>query len=162
MRILRVEEPAGDDDAAPIDSQRPHGDHLGIDGRFRPVAQNDLLRSGRHRRRGDALGNEVEDAGVIQIAEEGGVEGGFECRSLRILRGGREIGGGDADLGGAEVGAGTHPVLGTGGRRSPGQSGGRNNQKSQREKSREKTALAYLCHAFLMLLLVNSLCSSFR
>jgi len=63
--------------------------------------------------RNHALGNQVEDAGVGQVAIEGGVKGGLQNRSLGIVTDRLQVCGGDADAVGAQVGAGVDPVLGT-------------------------------------------------
>jgi len=58
-----------------------------------------------------AFGNEIEDAGIAQVAVERGVEGGFEGGGLWINATGLEVGGGDADSVISEIGAGVDPVL---------------------------------------------------
>jgi hypothetical protein len=106
-----VKEPAVDHQVAVFGLERPKGHHLGVRGRGGPLRQVDLLRRARHGLWQHALGHQVEDAGVGQVALERSVEGGLQGRGVRI--GGRrfEIGRGQANALVAEVGARVDPVL---------------------------------------------------
>ena len=150
LRVLGVEEPAGDDYAATVDGQGPEGHHLRVRRGVGPFAEVDLLRRRGRRGRRDALRDQVEDACVVQVVEEGRVEGGFERRGLWVLRGGREIGGGDPDLLSTEVGSGAHPVLGAGCRGAAEQNHRRSNQSSEEKRSMAKIPISLCCHAYLM------------
>ncbi len=79
-----------------------------------------------------ALRDDVEDTGVGEIAEEGGVECSLERRCLRIGGGDSfEVRDGDADVGDAGGGLGLEPVLRV-------QSYGREKKKRCGRKSRRK------------------------
>ena len=63
------------------------------------------------RLRQQALGDDVEDAGVGEVGVEGRVEGALEAVGLRVGGGGLEVGDGDANVGDAAGGLGLEPVL---------------------------------------------------
>ena len=74
-------------------------------------ASIDLLRRAGHGLRRQALRDQVEDAGVGQIAVERGVEGRLQRRGLGIVAHRLEVRRGDANALVAQIGAGVDPVL---------------------------------------------------
>ena len=108
---MRVEEPAGDDQPAVIGRERAKGHHGGIGRSGRPLADHHLLRRAWRGLRRNALRNHIEDAGIVQVVVERGVEDGLERGCLGIAADGLEVSRGQPDCRIAQVGSGVNPVL---------------------------------------------------
>ena len=115
--VAGVIEPAVDGEAAVCSRERAEGDHGGVGGVGRPLREIDLLRRAGRGLGIEALRDHVEDAGVLEIAEEGGVEGGLERGRLRVGADLLEVGCGEADARVAEARTGVDPILCGGGKR---------------------------------------------
>ena len=75
LAVLHVEEEAVGDESAVLDAEVAEGDHGGGGGCARPLRR--LISAGGAGRdlRGEALGDDVEDAGAGEVGVEGRVEG---------------------------------------------------------------------------------------
>ena len=116
--VAGVVEPAVDDQAAVGGRERAEGDHGGVGGLGGPLREVDLLRRAGRGLRAMLFETMSKMPAFCEVAEEGGVEGGFERGRLRVGADRLEVRGGQADARLAEIGAGVHPILREGGKRS--------------------------------------------
>ena len=111
LKVLCVEEKAVADDLAALNAEAAEGHHGGGGWRCRPMLDVHLGGCAGGRLRQEALGDDVEDAGVGEIGVERRVEGALEAVGLRIGGGGFEVSDSDADVGDAAGGLGLERVL---------------------------------------------------
>ncbi len=83
LGILGVEEEAVADDLAALNAEVAEGDHRGRGWRFRPLLNVHLSGCAGAGLRQQALGDDVEDAGVGEVGVERRVEGALESLGLR-------------------------------------------------------------------------------
>ena len=135
LQVLGVEEKAVADDLAALDAEVAEGHHGGGGRRGRPLLDVDLCGRAWDGLRQQALGDDVEDAGVGEIGEESCVEGVLQAVGLRIGGGGFEVGDGDADVGDAAGGLGLERILRVQSRRAGEQEeqGSRDNKAERAE-----------------------------
>src|SRR3984885_12485457 len=84
-------------DPAALDAEAAEGDHGGCRWRGCPLLEVDVGRSAWVGLGQQALGDDVEDAGVGQIGEKRRVEGGLQAAGLWVRGVGLEVGNSDAD-----------------------------------------------------------------
>ena len=109
--VLDVVEPALDGKFACGDGEISEGQHGGIGRRRVPDAEGDLGRLAGDLQGIKALGDQFDDAGVIEITPESIVEGLEQRGVLGIAGRGLEIGNREANFFDAEAGTGAHPIL---------------------------------------------------
>ena len=116
-RVLHVVEPALNNEFAGGDAKIAEGQHGGVRRRGVPDSEGDLGWLAGHLQGVEALGDEFDDAGIVQIVPESIVESLEQRVVLGIAVGRFEVRNGKADFFDAESGTGANPILGEAGRR---------------------------------------------
>jgi hypothetical protein len=112
--VLHIIKPALHDHAVRVDTKVSEGQHGCICRLIVPCLEFHFCRISGNLDRIKALGDQVENTGIIQIAPQSGIEHSEQVAVFRILIGGFEIRNSEPDSFYAETSPGLDPILGCG------------------------------------------------